>query len=215
VTLMEFESLPAVRQFAGDDYEAAVVPPNARAVLARFDARSQHYDLRVPRAAGPAAPVAEVDAIRHLSLRWTAAVAAGDLAALSALMSYDVVVVHGDGRTLLGRDAVLADLASSLGLFQVDQRVTFIETVVEGPVAFDHSRVHTTVSARQSGDRRESDSQVFTILKRDPRRGWLVARSMGVVELASAEPPARMRGPETPLDVPDVTRRAEEDQWRR
>jgi len=43
---MTFDSLDAVRVFAGDDYEAAVVPPPARAVLAHFDARSQHYELR-------------------------------------------------------------------------------------------------------------------------------------------------------------------------
>jgi heme-degrading monooxygenase HmoA len=46
VTLMRFESLDAVRSFAGDDYEVAVVPTRARALLARFDARSAHYDLR-------------------------------------------------------------------------------------------------------------------------------------------------------------------------
>jgi len=48
-TIMEFESLEAVRAFAGEDYEVAVVPPSARAVLSRFDARSQHYDVRIPR----------------------------------------------------------------------------------------------------------------------------------------------------------------------
>jgi hypothetical protein len=47
VTIMEFDSLDAVRTFAGADYEAAVVPPKARAVLSRFDDRSQHYDIRV------------------------------------------------------------------------------------------------------------------------------------------------------------------------
>ncbi len=46
VTLMTFDSLDAVRVFAGDDYEVAVVPPAARAVLAHFDARSQHYEIR-------------------------------------------------------------------------------------------------------------------------------------------------------------------------
>jgi len=46
ITIMTFDSLDAVRVFAGDDYEAAVVPPPARAVLAHFDARSQHYELR-------------------------------------------------------------------------------------------------------------------------------------------------------------------------
>jgi heme-degrading monooxygenase HmoA len=46
VTLMRFDSLEAVREFAGEDYEAAVVPQSARAVLSRFDARSQHYEVR-------------------------------------------------------------------------------------------------------------------------------------------------------------------------
>lgn len=46
VTLMWFESIDDVRAFAGDDYELAVVPPAARTLLQRFDARSAHYDVR-------------------------------------------------------------------------------------------------------------------------------------------------------------------------
>ncbi len=51
VTVMWFDSLDAVRAFAGDDYEVAVVPPAAQALLAHFDARSQHYDVREIQAA--------------------------------------------------------------------------------------------------------------------------------------------------------------------
>ena len=47
ITLMRFESLEAVRVFAGEDYSLAVVPPTARLLLARFDARSQHYEIIV------------------------------------------------------------------------------------------------------------------------------------------------------------------------
>jgi heme-degrading monooxygenase HmoA len=46
VTVMWFDSLDAVRVFAGPDHEAAVVPPKARALLSRFDERSQHYEVR-------------------------------------------------------------------------------------------------------------------------------------------------------------------------
>ena len=46
VTIMWFESLEAVRTFAGEDYALAVVPPKARALLSRFDARSQHYEVK-------------------------------------------------------------------------------------------------------------------------------------------------------------------------
>jgi hypothetical protein len=46
---MLFDFLDAVREFAGEHYEAAVVPEKARAVLSRFDERSQHYEIRAER----------------------------------------------------------------------------------------------------------------------------------------------------------------------
>ncbi len=46
ITVMWFDSLGDVREFAGDDYEAAVVPPKAQALLAHYDDRSQHYEVR-------------------------------------------------------------------------------------------------------------------------------------------------------------------------
>src|SRR5260370_28279741 len=48
-TIMWFDSLDAVRAFAGEAYEVAVVPAEARALLAHFDARSQHYEVRAER----------------------------------------------------------------------------------------------------------------------------------------------------------------------
>ncbi len=44
VTLMWFDSLDAVKAFAGEEYETAVVPPKARALLSRFDPLSRHYE---------------------------------------------------------------------------------------------------------------------------------------------------------------------------
>jgi heme-degrading monooxygenase HmoA len=50
-TIMLFDTLEQVRAFAGEEYETAYVPPRARAVLARFDERSAHYEtLLRPRA---------------------------------------------------------------------------------------------------------------------------------------------------------------------
>ena len=43
MTIMWFDSIDSVRAFAGENYETAVVPPKARAVLSRFDAVSAHY----------------------------------------------------------------------------------------------------------------------------------------------------------------------------
>lgn len=46
ITIMWFDSWEAVKQFAGKDYERAYVPPKAREVLASFDERSQHYEIK-------------------------------------------------------------------------------------------------------------------------------------------------------------------------
>jgi hypothetical protein len=46
VTVMLFEDLEAVRRFAGQDYETAVVPAKAQALLSRFDQRSAHYEVK-------------------------------------------------------------------------------------------------------------------------------------------------------------------------
>jgi len=45
ITLMLFDDLNAVKEFAGEDYEKAYVPPKAREVLSRFDQSSQHYEI--------------------------------------------------------------------------------------------------------------------------------------------------------------------------
>lgn len=47
ITIMLFESLDGVREFAGENYEVAVVPEKARAVLSHFDEQSQHYEVIV------------------------------------------------------------------------------------------------------------------------------------------------------------------------
>ncbi len=44
-TLTLWESLDSVKAFAGEDYEVAVVPDPARAVLSRWDERSAHYEV--------------------------------------------------------------------------------------------------------------------------------------------------------------------------
>lgn len=46
MTVIWFDSLEAVRAFAGEDYETAVMQPEDLLWLKRYDARSQHYEVR-------------------------------------------------------------------------------------------------------------------------------------------------------------------------
>jgi antibiotic biosynthesis monooxygenase (ABM) superfamily enzyme len=50
VTITRFESVEAVKAFAGEEYERAVVEPEARQLLSRFDERSEHYEVVLDRA---------------------------------------------------------------------------------------------------------------------------------------------------------------------
>jgi heme-degrading monooxygenase HmoA len=45
VAVTTFDSVDDVRRFAGADYERAVVEPEARKVLSRFDERCAHYEV--------------------------------------------------------------------------------------------------------------------------------------------------------------------------
>src|SRR5215216_4901008 len=45
VTIMSFDNLESIVEFAGKNYETAVVPEQAQRLLSRYDGISQHYDL--------------------------------------------------------------------------------------------------------------------------------------------------------------------------
>ena len=49
VTTMWFDSIDAIRAFAAEPYETAVVPARARALLSRFDSESRHYTVEKAR----------------------------------------------------------------------------------------------------------------------------------------------------------------------
>jgi antibiotic biosynthesis monooxygenase (ABM) superfamily enzyme len=44
VTLTRFESIDAIRAFAGDDYEVPVLEPEALALLTRYEERAAHFE---------------------------------------------------------------------------------------------------------------------------------------------------------------------------
>jgi antibiotic biosynthesis monooxygenase (ABM) superfamily enzyme len=44
-TIMWFDDLESIKAFMGEAYDVAHVPAAARAVLARFDERSAHYEV--------------------------------------------------------------------------------------------------------------------------------------------------------------------------
>ena len=44
--ILQFESLDAVKRFAGDSYQRAYIPENAKRILLRYDKTAEHYEFR-------------------------------------------------------------------------------------------------------------------------------------------------------------------------
>ena len=55
---------------------------------------------------------------------WLDAVKAGDVERLAAMVTDDVVVVHGNGRCLHGRDELRADFLKAFESFRIEQNVS-------------------------------------------------------------------------------------------
>jgi hypothetical protein len=53
MTVMWFTNHEAIVRFAGPDWETAVVPASARAMLSRFEEKAAHYESRVAQEAAP------------------------------------------------------------------------------------------------------------------------------------------------------------------
>jgi antibiotic biosynthesis monooxygenase (ABM) superfamily enzyme len=49
ITITRFETLDSIREFAGEDYERAVIEPAAQELLSHFDERSTHYEVLLDR----------------------------------------------------------------------------------------------------------------------------------------------------------------------
>jgi heme-degrading monooxygenase HmoA len=47
ITIMWFDSVQSVMEFAGQDYKKAIVPGKAQKILSRFDKESQHYEVKI------------------------------------------------------------------------------------------------------------------------------------------------------------------------
>jgi ketosteroid isomerase-like protein len=97
------------------------------------------------------------------------------------LVTDDVVIMHPNGRTDVGKAAVRADFERFFRQFTVDQKVVSDETVVSGEWAFDRGRVHTTVMPVGGGNPVQIASEVVTLLRREANGAWKVARAIGVL----------------------------------
>ncbi|MBZ9731013.1 antibiotic biosynthesis monooxygenase [Salegentibacter sp. JZCK2] len=44
--ILQFDSMDSVKVFAGENYEQAYIPENAKRILKRYDETAEHYELK-------------------------------------------------------------------------------------------------------------------------------------------------------------------------
>ena len=118
---------------------------------------------------------ADEEAVRDLHRTWIAAVNAGDLDELFALMADDVVFVS-PGNAPIGRDGFRAGFTAGHRDFQLLCTSELEEVVVAGGFAHTLSRDALTLAPRAGGATTRLAGHRLTVYRQQPDGRWLLAR---------------------------------------
>jgi uncharacterized protein (TIGR02246 family) len=113
---------------------------------------------------------------------WLDAVRAGDAERLATMVTEDIVVVHGNGRCLRGRDELKADFLKGFEAFSIEQSVSSAEVVVRGRWAFEISEVESQLAPHRGGEPTHVRSTTIVALNQQSDGSWKVARVLGVLD---------------------------------
>lgn len=110
------------------------------------------------------------------------AVRTGDAERLAAMVTDDVVVVHGNGRCVHGRGELKTDFLKGFEAFSIEQNISSAEVVVRGRWAFELSEVESRLTPHSGGEAKQVHSITIVALNRQPDASWKVSRVVGVLD---------------------------------
>ena len=120
-----------------------------------------------------------IDAVRQA---WLDAIRTANVERLASLVTDDVVVVHGTGRCVRGRDELKADFQNAFEAFTIEQSASTAGLVVRGSWALEIADVETKLTPRTGGEQTVFHSTTVTALKRQSDESWKVGRVLGVLD---------------------------------
>jgi ketosteroid isomerase-like protein len=98
------------------------------------------------------------------------------------MVTDDVVVVHGNGRCIRGKEAVKADFVDGFRRFAVDQTVSSAEVTIRNKWEFEIAEVESILTPILGGDQIRANSKTVVVLARQPDASWRVARVLGLLD---------------------------------
>jgi uncharacterized protein (TIGR02246 family) len=128
-------------------------------------------------AAAADSPEAQVGVLRAA---WLAAVKAGDAERIAAMVTDDVVIVHGDGRSICGREQLKADFLNVFKTFSIVQKVLNPQITVRDDWAVEIAEVESTLTPIRGVVPIHVVTMTVIALRRQAAGEWKVARVMGM-----------------------------------
>ena len=123
-----------------------------------------------------------ISKIAALREAWIAAVKANDADRLSVLVIDDVVVVHGNGRCVCGKEELKADFLKGFERFSIDQKVSSADVIFRDKWAFEIGEVESTMTPVSGGVQIHAHSRTDVVLVLQPDSSWKVARVLGLID---------------------------------
>ena len=123
-----------------------------------------------------------VSSIAAVRQNWSEAVRAADAERLAAMVTDSVVVVHGSGRCVRGREELKADFLKGFEAFSIEQKVYNAEVVIRGMWAFEISEVESRLAPHDGGEVKQVHSTTVVALNQQSDGSWKVGRVLGLVQ---------------------------------
>jgi uncharacterized protein (TIGR02246 family) len=123
-----------------------------------------------------------ISKIAALREAWIAAVKANGADRLSAMVTDDVVVIHGNGRCVRGKDELKADFLNGFERFSIDQKVSSADAIFRDKWAFEIGEVESTMTPVSGGVQIHAHSRTVVVLVRQSDSSWKVARVLGLID---------------------------------
>lgn len=125
-------------------------------------------------------PPKDEQAIRDLVAEWARASEAGDVSAVSALMSEDAVFLAPGHSPMLGRDAFLASFEQALNHVRMEVVSDIREIQISGNLAFCWNWLYVTVTPRGDGESRRRSGPTLSVFKKT-NGAWRLIRDANLL----------------------------------
>jgi uncharacterized protein (TIGR02246 family) len=124
----------------------------------------------------------DVSKIAAVLEAWNAALKANDADRLAAIVTDDVVLVHGNGRCVCGKEELKAHFLKRVGRFDFDREFSSAKLSVRDKWAIEICEVESALVGVRGGMQVQAHSRGVIAFARQPDTSWKIARVLELLD---------------------------------